>query len=562
MLTKGRRSLLIVGFSPCAEHIVRDLSVMGGDVVLAAPDPLNDLQPVVDILGSERVLANARLLDLDGAAGDFTVHIRAGDKTMHLQSEAIVLAEKDIRQPKFYEYGLSPAPSVISLSELGALLAGNARDAAALEEFRHLVFLNGLATESHPVIAGEIMHRSILLQENYNIQTYILTRNLKVAADGLEVLYRQSKAAGTIYVKFEDSGPEIHQERSGRVTFTFDDDLTGLPLSLAPDVVVVDEDIRPSHTAIELGRRLAIESDSNGFLQGDNVHRLTVKTNRKGIFVAGSARMIASEKDQRVDGGNVAIALGGFSGSIFETDDRAVIDRWQCVRCLTCYRLCPHGAIQVKDRVTVMPEACERCGICTAECPRHAITMPGVDAKDVMPRISMELPRHGFTPTIIAFCCSRSAVSAAELARCMGRRLPERLTVLELPCAGSLSLNHFFTAFQHGADGVLALTCHKDNCHSSDGNQYAQQRVDQLSEVFQQAGFALERLCCHSLASNMGREFADMLEGFETRLRELGPSHLAGKGLYNITTSGNHWDDAENPVPGEDTPWDLRIEWK
>jgi len=530
VLGKNTHSVLIIGYSPCAARIAGDLSAMGEKVVLAAPDTLTDLAPVADVLGSDRILANAQMLDLEGAAGNFSVRMSTNGNVVNLRPVAIVLADKDARQPKFDEYGLSPGPSVFSLSEFGSLVERNGNADATLEKIQHLVFLNGVTSESHPVITEEVLRLSILLQDKHNIQTYILTRNLKVAADGREALFRESKAAGTLYVKFEDAGPEIRQDPNKAIRFTFDDDVTGLPLSLAPDAVVVDEALGPSETTMEIARRLGLETDRGGFVQGDNVHRLTVKTNIKGIFVAGSARKIASDREHRMDGGNVAVAVGSLPNRSSEFSDRAAIDRWQCVRCLSCFRVCSHGAIQVQDRVTVMPEACERCGICTAECPRHAITLSGLDVRDLMPQVSPETgpdaASQEFAPTIMAFCCSRSAVSAADLARCMGCALPERLTVLEVPCAGCLSYEHVFTAFRRGADGVMVITCHRDNCHSSRGNRCAHHRVEQLSEMFRKMEFSPERLCSHSLASNMGMEFAEILRGFEATLRDLGPSKL------------------------------------
>jgi len=523
-------SVLIIGATPCAVHIARDLSTVGKDVTLASSDTLSDLRTVVDMLGANRVLPETDIVSIDGAVGNFSVRLDENGKDVHLNPGTIVLAEADVRIPNFQEYGLSPEPPVFSHEDIQAYLGGTPENGFSLEGVRHLVFLHGLISESHPLITAEIMSWCTVLQREHNVQTYVLTRNLKVAADGLEVLYRESKAAGTTYVKFAEAGPVIKYDGDGNVLIEFDDDVTGLPLTLTPDTVVVDQTIRPSERAIDAGRRLGIETDSNGFVQGDNVHRLTVRTNKKGIFVAGPARAISSVRHQRMDAANTAVSVNDIQSSVPISDDRAVIDRWQCVRCLTCYRVCLHGAIHVEGRVTVLPEACEGCGICTAECPRHAVTLSDLDPS----RLSRPLPTNAdlngaqpeFTPMIAVFCCSRSGTGAADLARCMGYDLPERLTVLEIPCAGGLSYDHVFAAFQRGADGLLALTCHTDNCHSNTGNTYARHRLEQLSAVFRQMGFSTERLRWHSLASNMGAEFAEFVSEFESQLRRLGPSRV------------------------------------
>ena len=73
---------------------------------------------------------------------------------------------------------------------------------------------------------------------------------------------------------------------------------------------------------------------------------------------------------------------------------------------------------------------------------------------------------------------------------------------------------------------MLVLTCHKGNCHSEYGNIYAHQRVDQVSDLLPQLGFEPERLAYRTLASNMGTEFAEMVNAFEKAILELGPSRL------------------------------------
>jgi coenzyme F420-reducing hydrogenase delta subunit len=131
-----------------------------------------------------------------------------------------------------------------------------------------------------------------------------------------------------------------------------------------------------------------------------------------------------------------------------------------------------------------------------------------------------------FTPFLVAFCCSRSAVKAGELSLCMGHKLPPGLKMIEVPCSGSISLDHIFAAFKKNADGVLVLTCHEGNCHSERGNVYARQTVDQIADRFPQIGFEKDRIALQTLASNMGTEFAEMVNRFEANIIELGPSRL------------------------------------
>ena len=261
---------------------------------------------------------------------------------------------------------------------------------------KHAAFLNGLVAESHPLIAGEIMRAALRLQTEHQVQCTILTRNLKVAGDGLEALSREARSAGVLFFKFTTSTPAIRQDPDGRVQMAFIDELTGQEFALAPDLVVLDETLAPSAYAVELGRILGLESDPVGFVQGDNVHRLTALTNRRGVVVAGPSRGIGL--DPAVEASNAVLeALGAAASTADGPSQSAEIESGRCIRCLTCLRVCPYRAVLLNTRPTILPAACERCGLCAAECPREAIRIPGLERNDLRALITSARrpePRH------------------------------------------------------------------------------------------------------------------------------------------------------------------------
>ncbi|MBW1848306.1 MAG: hydrogenase iron-sulfur subunit [Deltaproteobacteria bacterium] len=258
-------------------------------------------------------------------------------------------------------------------------------------------------------------------------------------------------------------------------------------------------------------------------------------TNRKGIFVSGFSRGVQTKGDRQADVSSTALAvLNLYQQPLEEQAGKAEINfTGHCVGCLTCFRVCPYGAISLDPKVVVDPQACEGCGICEAECPRFAIKINapvGMAISDRIPEGEKSTDIGDFKPSITAFCCSRSAKGAGDLATCMGYDLPPGLKIVEVPCAGSISREHLFSAFKKGADGVLVLACHTGNCHSEYGNIYAHQRVDQITGVLSQLGFEPERLTYKTIASNMGTEFAETVSAFEKALFKLGPSRLKPQG--------------------------------
>ncbi len=461
-----------------------------------------------------------------GTAGNFQVILSHPNGSTPLTFSNIVIAEEGIQVPLFSIYGLSTSPTVLSLSQFQKDLASPQSSESALSAGKTAVFIVGLARESYPHVVETAMESCLKLQTKLGMKTMILTRNLKVGESGLEALYRKTREAGVVYVKFSDLLPTFQQDADGTVQIAFMDEITRMPFTVQADITVVDEAIAPSPSLKDLSRIFCLDTDSAGYIQSDNVHRLSVFTNRKGILAAGGSRGILSPSALKAEVRETALTLFSLiNGTLTTPGSKAEIHVGACVHCLTCFRLCPYHAITLNTRPVVMADACERCGLCAAECPAKAIRIEDLRVQTISERLQPIPCRDSasFTPFLVAFCCSRSAGRAKELAALSGMSLPERLTIVEVPCSGSISLEHLMAAFQHQADGVLVFTCHEGNCHSGRGNIMAGQRAAHLKNILKQIGIDPNRLLLKTLASNMAAEFAETADKFEKQIAEAGP---------------------------------------
>lgn len=509
----------IIGSGQCARNIADELLARGREVIIFAKQDIPSV-------GKTEIFSGAELLSCGGKVGNFEILLsRNGERFSRTVSD-IVIAEDAVKKANFSLYGLRPSSRVISLSRLRDFLSDSANYPLNFSSVKKAVFLTGLPAESHPVILEDIMQSCLRLQSDFQIQTYVLTKNLKVAGKGLEALYRKTREAGAVYIKFTETLPEIREEKDAGVTIVFFDEVTGQKFSLRPDITVSDEIICPSDDLGAIAALFGLDRDRNGFIQSDNVHRLSVQTNRKGIFSAGGSRNIQSDDELLGDVGNAVISVLRPDAELSE--NKPEINSGRCARCLTCYRSCPYRAIEVcENGVHIMTQACERCGICAAECPGRAITIKGLAGDYISRQIAEGIPtkQEKFIPYLAAFCCGRSAAPARELALGMKYPLPRGLKIIEVPCAGAISYEHIFSAITH-ADGVLILTCHEGNCHSEYGNVYARKRAGRIMQMLSATGFEPERLLTKTLASNMGKEFAEIAGDFEKRIIAAGPNGL------------------------------------
>jgi quinone-modifying oxidoreductase subunit QmoB len=385
-----------------------------------------------------------------------------------------------------------------------------------------VVFLHGLRLESEPVLAEEVFRCALELQAVSGAQAHVLTGNLKVAGDGLEALYRDAKSAGTLFFKFTDTQPTIAQTKTGPVAIEFRDEITGHDYRLSPDITVVDERIAPAAYVEHLAALLGLRRGPAGFLQTENVHRLPVFTNRRGILAVGPARAVLSAADLEREAACGALAVLGLANLDQNPQvDAAEINPAHCIRCLTCFRLCPYGAVDKGNRIAVVTDACAGCGICVAECPRGAIQLGSIRTmieKENTAISASETPAPD--SRIVVFACARSADKARVLAEENGQKTPVDLKVVTVPCAGAVSVPHILSAFAGGAAGVMVLTCHIDNCHSETGNRHVRQRVDYLADHLNRMGFGGDRLEMATLAANMPAEYADMIRQFSRKIQK------------------------------------------
>jgi quinone-modifying oxidoreductase subunit QmoB len=511
---------VLFGNGEATKLVAEDLLHKGIEVIIATPQKEVFFDSADDV--AAELLTGVTLKNCSVVNGGYALTFAKESKIISREAHRIVLCDDYKRVPEFSRYGLSACDQVISLSQFIAEPETFSRRDGSI------VFLTGIYRESNALILRTTMESAKYLANDHAQKVYILTGNLKVAAQGLEALCREARLAGVTIVKFNREKPSIEQVENGGATITFKDEITDHLFRLSPGLTIVDEILCVSETTQKMAEMLSIDQDPQGFAQTGNVHRLPVSTNRRGVFVAGPSRAVLAPEYQAMDMDSVSLALAIQSPkNAVPGGAYAEIDSGQCVRCLTCYRICPYRAITIDGRrVQVKQKACEGCGICFAECPKCAIRMEGQTVCTPAQQIETGEPAkdaNKLEPTIFAFCCARSAVQAAHLASSMGLGHPEGLRMIEVPCSGMISAGCLLDAFQNGADGVLVLTCHDGNCHAENGNTYAHQRTRYVGDLLGQIGLEKSRLLKSTLASNMGFEFSDIVNGFADTLKQMGP---------------------------------------
>jgi len=484
---------------------------------------LKDLENKITSDSNVEILTQASLVSVAGVTGDFTARLSKGKKVIEHNVGAIVVATDFATGSLNEKYGLSPADNVLPQSRMDELLASEADKEKLVN--KTVAFLVGLGQEGNPLVLERVLRSTLALQEIDGCVVYIYAGDLKVASNGLERMYKESREKGAVYFKLTEK-PEIVE--NGK-TISFFDTVARRNIEISPDLIVVEEELRADQLNEGIAEILRIDVGPSGFLQNDNVHFFPVRSNRDGIFVAGSTREISGLPSAWTDVENIALEVRDLLGDGKKSvaKNKAVVNEDKCVICLTCYRCCPHGAIYWGDKKAIIsPVACQGCGICASECPMDAIQIGGFSDEEMIEEVKSGVASGNGTPRILAFCCQNSAFEAGEMADIFKMQLPDGLRMIKVPCAGKIDLDYILNAFVAGADGIMVMACHPGNCKSEKGNTYAQWRVNDAYRMLEEVGLEKDRLCFVGTASNMGSGFSSIVVDMEKRINELGLSPL------------------------------------
>jgi NADH-quinone oxidoreductase subunit E len=91
-------------------------------------------------------------------------------------------------------------------------------------------------------------------------------------------------------------------------------------------------------------------------------------------------------------------------------------------------------------------------------------------------------------------------------------------------CSGRVDMAFVLRAFSNGMDGVFIGGCHLNECHYiTDGNHHAYGMVQICKKLMKQIGLNPERLRIEQMSAGEGIRFAEVINDFSRKLRDLGP---------------------------------------
>lgn len=478
----------LAGLTPAAQPPA-GIAVLGdGEAALTAVQAISDRGMPVFCFGNHKALpanaqdlGTARILSIHGTTGNFTLfYEKEGKKTEGLCSAIIAAPNAELRPPD---------PAIKGAWDLADACLTPAEGWP--QQTAILLDYNGPENKT----ASRQALNAAIAAARAGKQVFILMNKMLVHGPEGQKAYDTARSAGVTFLRYQ--GPESLDitAREKKFSIAFEETTLGrMTVALDTDALIVPGAVSPGHGYQEMAAILGMNLDREGFLQSPNVRHRLVHSPRRGIYVAGPCHdeTDAADLAQEIQAILAAVALQGNAAG---SEPAVAINEKKCAKCLTCYRVCPHGAIVLneKSRPQIMPQACFACQACVSNCPAYAIDSQGFDNAAVADKAAKGR-------TLILACERSGALAAGDL--------PENTDLLAIPCACRISSDMLLQALIKGAEQIIVSSCHEGNCRSGDGSRTAARETARVLTLPAMPG---DKLRCQTVAANEPRTFTRLL---------------------------------------------------
>lgn len=239
------------------------------------------------------------------------------------------------------------------------------------------------------------------------------------------------------------------------------------------------------------------------------------------VFLAGAARGVKDVQESIESGAYVAWkAYVSLKGEVKKFVSQ--VDPFKCRKCLTCVRICPHGAIGVKKeplQVYIDPAFCKGCGLCVSICPTKSISLRNLTEFQVLNMVDKAFEHaEPDEARVLAFLCYWCAYAAADLAGPKGFEFPINSRTVRIRCSASIDPSVLIKILaSQKADKILVAGCPPQNCHHLRGNYLADKRIKLFKETLEPVGLPKETLRFEYIGVVLSDQLAKVLRSMSEK---------------------------------------------
>ena len=465
-------NILIIGNGKINEALKQEITRQGVNVSILPS--LDDFVQLKDVTGSFCAVSGKENLTVDG----------------------VIITEA----PYFEEVAFGEGKA------LGLMQANLLEELLAAEPEQTIVFLLDYLSETPEYLVAKALRDALCLARQ-DRKVVFLSRFVKTSSNGMEQTYREARQAGVTFVKYEQVSCAF---QNGVFSIqAFDGVLTSNFTTSA--LVAVGKE---AQTKEQIIKKFRLAKNNQGYVNGNKFFLSPMLTSRKGVyyFHPDLTERTGIESVRKV----LPFIMAEFRELAREPKDYAKVDAKKCAFCYSCYRVCPHAALEPdlgpdteNNAMKCVESACMACGACAAICPGQAITLTN---EEQAPEIASK-PAPAVNDRCKVFCCENSAYWAMlSLAEDLDKAAV-KLDVEKIPCGGRIGQDDITSALV-GYDKVLMAVCMDDACKHMVGGKRACQNAEKLAATVEQMQLPGKKVVCVKASCAMKKVLAEEVRAF------------------------------------------------
>ena len=365
-------------------------------------DPQAFLQELVGRIRREPLIdphLNAELVHTAGFVGNFTSRLSDGAEIRH----GVTIVATGGQEYRGDEYHYGADPRILTQQQFEAMLTRPSADPAWPDSVVMIQCVGPAERYCGRICCSTALKNALrLLDLHPAAKVTILYRDIRVYGFG-ERLYTEARRRGVRLLRYDfDRKPSVDisgpGEPGGPLVRAWDEVL-GRDMELHPDLLVLSTPLVPSAGAKELGSKLKVPVDADGFFLEAHVKLRPVEFASEGLFLAGAAHYPKLLEETLVQARAAASRAATILAhpTLVAGGSVAVVEPAKCTGCLTCVRICPYGVPRMVADVIgvgsivgaarIEAAICQGCGICASECPAEAIQLLNYRDGQVMAKV-------------------------------------------------------------------------------------------------------------------------------------------------------------------------------
>jgi heterodisulfide reductase subunit A len=220
------------------------------------------------------------------------------------------------------------------------------------------------------------------------VDVTIFHRGVRVYAKGAELMYREARAMGVLFLPYSELArgdvPEVIGEQGRARQVAMDLDIIACRIVTPVDAVVLSVGMIPNNIeTTRLSDLLKVPRGPDQFFLERHSKFGPVETTVEGVFLCGCAQFPQDIADSIAQ----ASAVASKAASLLSRDIlilppiTSAVDQLLCRGCGKCAQVCEFQAISLVEKETGIAVAqvnealCKGCGTCVPACPTGAIDL-------------------------------------------------------------------------------------------------------------------------------------------------------------------------------------------